>query len=131
MTVTRSPARWLAALFLLVTAGTHVPLIGEHLEEAPYVGVLFIALTVVSVVLAVAVVVADRDELWLASGAVCLAAVLAYLASRTIGLPQIGDDIGNWTEPMSYPAVAAEVAMVALAWLHLHGARTPAHRAIR
>ena len=118
--MTPDPLRRVAALLLLVTAATHVPLIGEHLEEAPYVGVLFLALTVVSVVLAVAVLVADRDSVWLAAGAVCLATVLAYLASRTVGLPQLGDDVGDWTEPLSYPAVAAELAMVAVAWVHLH-----------
>jgi hypothetical protein len=57
------------------------------------------------------------------SGAVCLAAVVGYLASRTIGLPQIGDDVGNWTEPLGIPAVASEALMVVLAWTHLRRTR--------
>jgi ATP phosphoribosyltransferase len=39
---------------LLSTAGTHIPLVPMHLEEAPYIGVLFILLSAVSIVLAVA-----------------------------------------------------------------------------
>jgi hypothetical protein len=49
---------------------------------------------------------------------------VGFLASRTVGLPQIGDDVGNWTEPLGFPAVLSEVLMVALAWVHLR--RQPA-----
>ncbi len=119
MSLTRSPAQWCASFLLLVAAGTHIPLIQDHLEEAPYVGWLFIALSVVCIVLAVAILFVDSASIWIISGAVCFAAVVAFLASRTIGLPQIGDDVGNWTEPLGIPAVASEVLMVVLAWVHL------------
>ena len=119
MSLTRSPAQWCASFLLLVAAGTHIPLIRAHLAVAPYVGWLFIALSLVCIVLAVAILFADKPSVWIISGAVCLAAVVAYLASRTIGLPQIGDDVGNWTEPLGIPAVASEVLMVVLAWAHL------------
>ncbi len=120
MTLTRSPAQWCASFLLLVAAGTHIPLIQEHLEEAPYVGWLFIALSAVCVLLAVAILFVDNAGIWWVSGAVCLAAAVAFLASRTVGLPQIGDDVGNWTDPLGFPAVGSEVLMVALAALHLH-----------
>jgi hypothetical protein len=111
----RSPLRWSAAFLLLVTSGTHVPLIPEHLEEAPYVGWLFVALSVVSVVFAVLVVRWDTPAVWAASGQLTLLAVVGFVASRTVGLPQIADDIGNWTEPLGYPAVAAELLASLLA----------------
>lgn len=119
MSLTRSPAAWCASFLLLVASGTHIPLIKDHLEEAPYVGWLFIALSVVCIVLAVAILVVDNPGVWILSGAVCLAAVVAFLASRTVGLPQIGDDVGNWTEPLGIPAVASEVLMFVLAWAHV------------
>jgi len=122
MKLTTSPAQWCASLLLLVAAGTHVPLIKEHLQEAPYVGWLFIALTVTCVVLAVAIAFTDHASVWVLGGLTCVAAVTAFLASRTIGLPQIGDDVGNWTEPLSFPATASEVLMVGLAYVHLHRA---------
>jgi hypothetical protein len=119
MKLTTSPDQWGAAILLLVAAGTHVPLIREHLEEAPYVGVLFIALSVVCTALAAAMLFLERPALWMLSAVVCLAAVVAFLASRTVGLPQIHDDIGNWTEPLGFPALAAEAWVPVLAYLHL------------
>jgi hypothetical protein len=112
-----SPLRWACALALLVTAGTHLPLVPEHLEEAPYVGVLFILLSLGSIALAVLIVVRDLPVVWAASGTVTLLALIAFLASRTVGLPQIADDIGNWTEPLGFPALAAELATTVLAVL--------------
>jgi hypothetical protein len=122
--LTLSPSQWCASFLLLVAAGTHIPLIRAHLEEAPYVGWLFIALSVVCVALAVAILFVDHVGVWLLSAAVCFAAVVAFLASRTVGLPQIGDDVGNWTEPMGIPAVASELLVVALAGLHLRSFRS-------
>ena len=77
MTLTRSPAQWCASFLLVVAAATHIPLIQDHLEEAPYVGWLFIALSVVCIVLAVAILFVDSAGVWMISGAVCLAAVVA------------------------------------------------------
>jgi hypothetical protein len=110
-----SPLRWVAIVMLLGTAGTHVPLISEHLEEAPYVGVLFIVLSVASLVLAVLLVRWDTPLVWAASGVMTLLALVAFFASRTVGLPEIGGDIGNWSEPLGYPAVAVEALVTAAA----------------
>lgn len=128
MSMSRSPSRWVGAVLLLVAAAAHIPLVPGHLREAPYVGVLFIALSVVAVALAIAVVVIETDAVWLMAGAVCFAALLGFLASRTIGLPQLGDDVGMWTgEPLGIPAVASEALVAALAWIQLHHRRAPEH----
>jgi hypothetical protein len=118
-----SPIQCLASVLLLTTGGTHVPLIREHLEEAPYVGWLFVTLAVVCLALAVLIVVIDDRRLWAIAGLTCLAAAVAFLASRTVGLPQIGDDVGNWTDPFSFPAVAAEAVMAMVAYTHLGSRR--------
>jgi hypothetical protein len=123
MKPTNSPSRWCASLLLLLVAGTHIPLIQEHLQEAPYVGWLFIALSGTCIVLAIAILLLDHPSIWALSGATCVAAVVAFLASRTVGLPHIGDDVGNWTEPLGFPAVASETLMVVLAYAHLRGLR--------
>ena len=108
-----------AALGSLGEAVAHVPVIEPHLVEAPYIGVGFVLLTVVGLYLAVRLVV-DPDELvWSAVGVVAVLAVLGYVLSRTVGLPQIGDDVGNWTEPLGFPAAVAETLMAALAYAHL------------
>jgi hypothetical protein len=100
---------------LLVNAGVHIPLVPEHLDEAPYIGVLFILLSVACIVLAVVIVVVDTTWVWAASGTISLLALVAFVLSRTVGLPQIGDDVGNWTDPLGFPALASEALTVALA----------------
>jgi len=120
-----SPLRWAAAVLLLVTAATHVPLVPVHLAEAPYIGMLFIALSVASIVLAVLLLRWDSPAVWSACGSMMLLAVVAFLASRTVGLPQISDEVGNWSEPLGFPALAAEaltavVAFVALRHRSIH-----------
>ena len=119
MRSTRTATQWGASLLLLVAAGTHVPLVSEHLEEAPYVGVLFLALILACTGLAVLVLVHDSHTVWLLSASVCLLAAVAFLASRTVGLPQLADDVGHWTEPMGFPALVSETSVVALAAAHL------------
>ncbi len=115
----RTATHWGSSSLLLVAAATHVPLVAEHLEEAPYVGVLFLALIVTCTALAVLLLVHESRSAWWLSGVVCLLAVMAFLASRTVGLPQLADDVGLWTEPMGVPALVSETLVVALAAAHL------------
>ena len=107
--------RVLTVALLLVVAATHLLLVPDHLEEAPYAGWLFLALGVTCLGLAVVVVVTDQPLALGLAGLVCLAALAAYVVSRTVGLPQLGDDVGNWTEPLALPAVLAEALLVVLA----------------
>jgi len=126
MIALHSAWRWPAAALLLVVAAVHVPLVGDHLEEAPYVGVLFILLATACVLLAVAVLVADAPVVWAACAAVSVLALVAFVASRTVGLPLLGDDVGNWTEPLGYPAVAAEASCAVVAITVLRRSRAHA-----
>jgi hypothetical protein len=116
----RSRFRLPAAAAALVAAVAHVPVTGVHLQEAPYIGVLFIVLEVVLVALALMLVLADRPWVWTAATVVPALAVGAYVASRSVGLPQIPDDVGNWVEPLGLVAVTAEAVLVVLGLAH-HG----------
>ena len=128
----RHPDRAPAALCVLVAGATHVPLIREHLQEAPYVGVLFIALAVAAVLLAATLLIRDAPWVWALTVVVMGVAVIAFLVSRTVGLPQMPDDVGNWRgEAMALPAVTSEgiavlFALRALGSLRGRGRRTPA-----
>jgi len=55
-----------------------------------------------------------RDDrlLYVACAALGGLAILAYILSRSIGLPQIRDDVGNWAEPLGVVAVAAEAVLL-------------------
>jgi hypothetical protein len=118
----RSPLRWLAAATLVASGIVHIPVIPMHLEEAPYIGYLFIALTAVCFALAAAVLLVDSILVWAAGGVVTALAVIAYVLSRTVGLPQIQDDIGNWSEPLGIAAITAETLTVLLAVVALRRA---------
>lgn len=117
----RSPLRWWTVALLLVTAVVHVPLVPEHLEEAPYIGVLFVVLSIACVALSVLLVLADTPAVWAATAVVTVLAVGAFLLSRTVGLPALAHDVGNWTEPLGFPAVLAEmVAALVAAYAFSH-----------
>lgn len=122
-----SPLRMWTAALLLLTAVVHLPLVPEHLAEAPYIGVLFITLATSCVVLAGLLLVADNRAVWAATGAVTLLAVVGFLLSRTVGLPELADEVGNWTEPLGLPALLAETATVLVTAYTLQHT-TPLHR---
>lgn len=117
----RHPLRLLVAVALLVAADAHMPVTPEHLHEAPYIGALFLALTLVCLALVVALTLHDSPALYVATALVTGLAFLAYVLSRSIGLPQITDDIGDWLDPLGVASIVSEgvgflTALVVLAW---------------
>lgn len=118
-----SRLRRLAAVALVVTAAIHVALVPSHLREAPYAGALFIALSVTA--LTFAVLLATSDHWWVCLGAVGLSAtaLLAYAASRSLGLPSLNDDVGNWLNPLGVAAALSETATALMCWNAIGGSR--------
>jgi len=96
------------AVSLLAVALVHLLDLQSKLQETPYLGILYIFLVVACVVAAVGVVTSEHRR-WrsLAAGAAA-APLLAYLVSRTVGLPAATDDIGNWLEPLGVAALFSE-----------------------
>lgn len=127
-----STLRWPTAVALLVAATAHIPVIPEHLHEAPYMGALFVAFTAVAVVLAVIVAVRGTAPVpFVAAGVLCAAAIAAYCLTRLIAFPQLGDDVGNWGETEGVISIASEAVVVALSvaaagWLRRPGRRPTA-----
>jgi hypothetical protein len=52
-----------------------------------------------------------------ATGVVAALALIGYVLSRVVGLPQIGDDVGNWGDPLAIVAISFESLMLAAALL--------------
>lgn len=50
---------------------------------------------------------------------------MAYVLSPSVGLPEIGDDVGNWLEPLGVVAILAELVCAALAGAVLAWAAVP------
>ncbi len=110
-----SDYRFLAAAAALVAAAAHVPITREHLAEAPYLGVAFLLLELACTVLAVLLVTRAHRWVWRAALSVGGGAVVAYVVSRSVPLPQARDDVGDWANPLGIVAVAAELVLAAIA----------------
>ena len=105
--------RVLGALLLLAIAVIHYLDLGGKLSETPYLGYLYLALIVGSVVAAGLLFYRPRAG-WTLGGTLALLTFIAYCLSRTTGLPNATDDIGNWGEPLGVASLVVEGAMVIL-----------------
>jgi hephaestin len=111
---TSSISAWRGVLIAaaIATAACHVPITEDHFHEAPYIGALFVLLEVVSVLLAVLLVRRGSRGLYLAAAVTGGLAIAAYVLSRSVGLPQIRDDVGNWAESLGIVALTAESVLL-------------------
>jgi hypothetical protein len=127
-TLTRlsAPQRWTLALAATVAAVAHVPVIAPHLDEAPYMGMLFIVLTAACLVLAAGSLVRDTPLLYALSALTCGLAVIGYAATRLVAFPMLADDVGNWLEPLGVVSIVSEsvVVLAAVMALTSHRAAT-------
>lgn len=113
-----SPWRLLASIAAITLGIAHIPLIQEHLAEAPYIGTAFLGLAVAGLILGQLLLTTDTTSVWIAATLLAAADLIGYLLSRTIGLPQIHDDIGHWGEPLGIVCMTAEAVLLAAACLH-------------
>jgi hypothetical protein len=117
----RSPTRPVVVLATVVASVAHVPVIGPHLDEAPYMGVLFIVLTAACAALAVATVVLDSRAVYALVVLTCGLAVVGYAATRLVAFPMLADDVGNWLEPLGVVSIVSETVAVVAALFALRG----------
>jgi hypothetical protein len=111
-----TPSRWAAAAALSATAAIHVALAPSHLSEAPYAGVLFIAFAVGALTAAILLLTVNRRVVWLTAAGLAAGAIGAYLVSRSIGLPSMADDVGDWLNPLGVSALVCELAVTTITW---------------
>lgn len=125
------PWRWLAAGSIAVAAAAHIPVIGPHLDEAPYMGALFILLTAACTVLAGAILIRDTPAVYALVVLTCGLAVVGYVATRVVAFPMLNDDVGNWLEPLGVVSIVSESIAVAIALTALLRTSQPATRQVR
>jgi len=119
------------------------------IHETPYIGWLTIAPIVGSVLAAAMLVHRPNPAAWTLAGAGAAFTIIAFVISRTVGLPKATGDIGNWTEPLGLASLLVEGVVVCTAawaiWLfppgrtgssargvrRPHHRREPRHRAVR
>jgi hypothetical protein len=118
-----SAPRYVLAAAAAVAAIAHVPVIGPHLEEAPYMGVLFVVLTAACAFLAVAALVRGGRAVSQLTVLTCGLAVLGYAATRLVAFPMLADDVGNWLEPLGIVSIVSESIAVMAALVGLRRGR--------
>jgi hypothetical protein len=116
---------WRLALVpaMLAAAAFHLPVIAAHLVEAPYMGILFIALSGACVVLAAVLINFDSPAIYALAVLTCGSAVAGYGASRLVAFPMLADDVGDWAEPLGVASVVAELVVVVTGCIALRGTR--------
>ena len=107
-------ARTLLVTGLLATASGHVPVAIQHIAQVPYLGWGMAAFVVAAAASAGSVLVEDRAEVWAATCALSLAALVVFTVSRLVGLPGAADDRGDWSNPVAWICVVAEIIVVAV-----------------
>lgn len=106
--------RMVAIASLAGIAVVHALQLRAAFDEAGYLGGLFVAAVVASVLLAAALTVSgDPRALW-AAGSLAGMLLLGYVISRTVGLPSATDDVGEWAEPPGLVAMVVEGLLVVL-----------------
>ena len=107
-------ARAIAAVGLAGIGLIHLLDVPGKLEETPYLGWMYIGLIAASLGLAGLLVYTSDRRVWAATAALASAVLVGYSLSRTTGLPNATDDIGNWTEPLGLASLFVEGSLVAL-----------------
>lgn len=103
------------AVALTIGAGAHIPVIGSHLSEAPYMGVEFIVLTVALMLVATGALMRDSAAVYAVSAVTCALAIAGFVLTRLVAFPQLAGNVGNWFEPLALVAVVAESAVIGVA----------------
>jgi hypothetical protein len=115
--------RWTVVALLFVASMAHVPVIPEHLSEAPYMGQLFIAFSLAAYLLAAVITMRPSGSLYAAAGLLSAAAIVAYVCTRLVAFPLLAEDVGRWTEPLGLVSITAEAGVVVASVLALRGRR--------
>ena len=88
--------------------------IGKY-GETRYLFWMYMALIVGCIAVAGAVLFTRSRAAFLVAAGLAGSAALGYVLSRTTGLPNAKDDIGNWTEPLGLASLFVEGGVAAVA----------------
>ena len=117
-------SRWIIMVTAGISALAHIPVIGPHLREAPYMGEEFIVLTVACLLIAAAAAYLDSAAVYVGAITACGLAVVGYVLTRLVAFPMLSDDVGNWFEPLGVVSVIAESVTVGVSLFALSVGRT-------
>jgi hypothetical protein len=105
-------ARTVTTLGLLAIALIHILELPDTLGDEGYVGGLFIAAIVSSLLLAAILTRTDDSRAWIATGGFAALVLIAFLFSRTTGLPAFTDYKGVWDDSSGLESMVVEGLVV-------------------
>ena len=100
-------SRTVAIAGLVGVAAIHVLQLPDAFSETFYLGMLFIGAAVASLLVATALTRTSGHGVWTAAVALPALILLGYLLSRTSGLPDATNDVGEWDEPLGLASLVA------------------------
>jgi hypothetical protein len=106
--------RGVGVVLLLGIALIHLLDAVSEVHEHMYVFVLYLLLMTGSLLIAAILLRTDSKSAWSLVTLVAGLTLLGFVLSRTSGLPNFRDDIGNWTEPLGLASMFTEGVAVVL-----------------
>jgi hypothetical protein len=107
----------LASMALILSIGAiHMIEAPAHFEAAGYLGVLFALNFAGTLVAAIGIFRGAKGWGWTLGALISILSLLAYLASRLLGLPGFSEAAGEWDEPLGTLAMILEGLYLA-GWL--------------
>src|SRR5229473_2854356 len=120
-------ARAVAIIGLAGFALIHLLDLPDTMSGTPYIGWMYIGLIASAIGLAGALVRTSNTRIWAAAAGLVISVIVSYVLSRTTGLPQSSDDIGNWGQPLGIAMLFVGGSLLALTGTVLLGRRAPRH----
>jgi hypothetical protein len=75
---------------------------------------MYVGLMISCLVVAASLLHRHAREAWLAAVILPASAIAGFVLTRTAGLPQAHEDVGNWSEPLGLAALFVEGAVIAV-----------------
>jgi len=107
-------SKWLGIAAILCTGFIHIVEARDAFGEATYKGLLFVGNGVGALVAAFGMYRNQRELGWMLGLLVAGGAFLAYVASRTVGLPGLPAEPDAWFEPMGVASLVCEGLFIIL-----------------
>lgn len=106
----------IGALLAVAVSAIHIADQGglTMLKDPSYLGYGYWMLELAGVICAVLLFTRARSISWVLALGVAAGPLIGITISRSVGLPDATDDIGNWFEPLGMLAMAVELTLVVL-----------------
>jgi hypothetical protein len=108
-------ARAAGAIALAAVAIIHVIDLPSTLSETPLIGYGYFVLIAAALLGAGLLLIVPDPRVWVLVDLIAFGAIVAYVLSRTSGLPTDSFDVGNWNCALGIAAISTETLAVLLA----------------